>query len=210
MTLIRASQRLKGYAPQENVSWGQTSELHGSNAYLNSLVDSGKFTREEVDKAWNEAKETASKNAKDNPNIVPSYAYTTAIFQSILGIKKEAAVQIKAFARLMAYSMRASYRGSSIDDLAAYLRKLEPGFKIKLSADGNFVDTTQSESTASSLANKLVRDGWSGQLKTVPTTSGGKTQVIYYMPKNYRGPDVPCVVVQKPKNGKCRVVLRIM
>lgn len=98
---IEAASRLKGYAPQPNTSFGQPSMLHGSgNAYLNSLVDSGKFTREAVDKAWAEAKETANKNAKDNPNIVPSYAYTTAIFQSILGIKKEAAVEIKAFARL--------------------------------------------------------------------------------------------------------------
>ena len=104
---VEAASRLKGYAPQPNVSWGQTSELHGaSNAYLDSLVDSGKFTREEVDNAWAKAKETATKNAKENPNIVPSYAYTTAIFQSILGIKKEAAVQIRAFARLAAVGPR--------------------------------------------------------------------------------------------------------
>lgn len=99
--VVEAAQRLKGYAPQPNVNWGQTSELHGSeNAYLDSLVSGGKFTREEVDKAWAEAKETANKNAKDNPNIVPSYAYTTAIFQSILGIRKKASVEIRAFARL--------------------------------------------------------------------------------------------------------------
>lgn len=104
---VKAGQRLKGYAPQPDVNWGQTSELHGSdNAYLDSLVSSGKFTQDEVDKAWAEAKETANKNAKENPNIVPSYAYTTAIFQSILGIKKNAAVEIKAFARLAAVRPR--------------------------------------------------------------------------------------------------------
>lgn len=98
---IKASQRLKGYAPQPNTNFGQSSELHGAdNAYLDKLVDSGKFTREEVDKAWAEAKETANKNAEENSNIVPSYAYTTAIFQSILGIKEKASVQIRAFARL--------------------------------------------------------------------------------------------------------------
>ena len=98
---VKAQQRLKAYAPQPNVSWGQTSELHGAdNAYLDKLVSDGKFTREEVDNAWAEAKKTADKNAKDNPNIVPSYAYTTAIFQSLLGIKKQASVEIRAFARL--------------------------------------------------------------------------------------------------------------
>lgn len=106
-TSVKAAHRLKGYSPQPNVIWGQTSELHGSdNAYLDSLVSSGQFTREEVDKAWEEAKETANKNAKDNPNIVPSYAYTTAIFQSLLGIRKEASVEIKAFARLAAVRPR--------------------------------------------------------------------------------------------------------
>jgi hypothetical protein len=103
---VGASARLRqvrAYAPQPNTSFGQPSELHGGdNAYLDSLVNSGKFTREEVDDAWAKAKETANKNAKENPNIVPSYAYTTAIFQSILGIKQKAAVQIRAFARLMA------------------------------------------------------------------------------------------------------------
>jgi hypothetical protein len=99
--VVEAAQRLKGYASQPNTNFGQTSELHGSeSAYLDSLVESGQFTREEVDKAWQQAKETADKNAKANPNIVPSYAYTTAIFQSILGIRKNAAVEIKAFARL--------------------------------------------------------------------------------------------------------------
>lgn len=106
-TIVDAARRLKGYAPQPDVSWGQTSELHGSdNAYLDSLVSSGRFTREEVDNAWAKAKETANKNAKANPNIVPSYAYTTAIFQSILGIKEKASVEIRAFARLAAVRPR--------------------------------------------------------------------------------------------------------
>lgn len=84
-----------------------TKQVIGSdNPYLKSLVDSGKFTQDEVDAAWAKAKRTATANAKANPNIVPSYAYTTAIFQSILGIKKrtEACVKVKvnAATRLVA------------------------------------------------------------------------------------------------------------
>lgn len=72
----------------------------GENAYLESLVDSGKFSRAEVDQAWEKAKKIANDEAAKNPKIVPSYAYTTAIFQNLLGIKKTASFRLNAAARL--------------------------------------------------------------------------------------------------------------
>lgn len=109
-TPVGAAQRLKANSLQGPITPVQTGINMGQmttadNNYLDSLVDSGQFTREEVDQAWEAAKKTASANAKKNPNIVPSYAYTTSIFQSKLGIKPnkaEAAMQINAAARLKA------------------------------------------------------------------------------------------------------------
>jgi hypothetical protein len=69
------------------------------NAYLDSLVESGQFTREEVDKAWAEAKKVANENKAKDPDIVITYAYTTSIFQDLLGIKQKA-FKINAAARL--------------------------------------------------------------------------------------------------------------
>jgi hypothetical protein len=99
-----AAARLAAYAPQPNTQQGQPSkgwQIVADNNYLDSLVESGKFTREEVDNAWSQAKKQATKQADANPNIVPSYAYTTAIFQDILGIKQKA-MKIGAAARLRA------------------------------------------------------------------------------------------------------------
>lgn len=88
----------QGFTPKQVIG--------GDNAYLKSLVDSGKFTQQEVDDGWEKAKKVATKNADANPNIVPSYAYTTAIFQDLMGIKKadktEARVKVNAAARLAA------------------------------------------------------------------------------------------------------------
>lgn len=78
--------------------------IGSENAYLESLVESGQFTQEQVDKAWAKAKKIAGDNAEANPNIVPSYAYTTSIFQNLLGIKKvaHAMMKVRAHQRLMA------------------------------------------------------------------------------------------------------------
>jgi hypothetical protein len=92
---INASQRLRAFAPQgtnqvspqAGIKQGPILTTSGDNAYLDKLVETGQFTREQVDDAWEKAKQTANKNAKENPDIVQSYAYTTAIFQDILGIK---------------------------------------------------------------------------------------------------------------------------
>lgn len=82
----------------------KTTQVIAENAYLESLVDSGHYTQVQVDAAWAKAKQIASDNADDNPDIVPSYAYTTAIFQSLLGIKKaeHASFKLNASARLAA------------------------------------------------------------------------------------------------------------
>jgi hypothetical protein len=76
-------------------------EVLAGNAYHESLVDSGQFTQEQVDTAWEKARKIANDNAEENPNIVPSYAYTTSIFQSLLGIKQKATT-IRAAQRLTA------------------------------------------------------------------------------------------------------------
>lgn len=70
------------------------------NDYHQSLADSGQFTEEQIAQAWEKAKQVANDNAEQNPDIVPSYAYTTAIFQNLLGIKHTAKVQ--AAQRLLA------------------------------------------------------------------------------------------------------------
>lgn len=113
--LVGAAARINAYAPQPGSSMGQVSKgwptVAQDNNYLDSLVESGQFTREEVDNAWAAAKKKANEAADENPNIVPSYAYTTAIFQDILGIKNRdpssppattAALKIKASIRLSA------------------------------------------------------------------------------------------------------------
>jgi len=132
---INASHRLKAYAPQGPITPRQTSELMaGDNAYLDKLVDSGKFTREEVDTAWAQAKKIANKNAKENPNIVESYAYTTAIFQDLLGIRSTASVQVNA-----TYRIKAAGAGGRADlDMAVKyfyditgLKARDPGKPIK-------------------------------------------------------------------------------
>lgn len=108
---LGAGQLLKAYSPQGPITPVQTGINMGQmttadNNYLDSLVESGQFTRAEVDRAWAAAKKKADANAKANPKIVPSYAYTTAIFQSELGIKAEASVKIKAAQRLVASKVR--------------------------------------------------------------------------------------------------------
>ena len=82
---------------------GNGFELNAKdNAYLDSLVDSGKFTREEVDNAWKRAGEIANENKAKDPDIVVTYAYITSIFQSELGIKSGAGFEVGAAARLRA------------------------------------------------------------------------------------------------------------
>jgi hypothetical protein len=111
-TPVGAIRRLRANSLQGPITPVQTGINMGQmttadNNYLDSLVDSGQFTREEVNDAWEDAKKTADANAKKNPNIVPSYAYTTSIFQSKLGIKPnkaEATVQINAATRLRSLS----------------------------------------------------------------------------------------------------------
>lgn len=77
------------------------------NNYLKSLVDSGQFTQQEVDDAWAKAKKQANANKAKDPGIVMTYAYTTSLFNKILGVGKQpqqASVQINAAARLKAMS----------------------------------------------------------------------------------------------------------
>lgn len=68
-----------------------TEQILG-NDYHQSLADSGQFTEEQVAEAWEKAKRIANDNVEQNPDIVPSYAYTTSIMQNLLGIKKTASV----------------------------------------------------------------------------------------------------------------------
>ncbi len=82
--------------------------VKASNPYMDELVNSGKFTRQEVDQAWDKAKKIANKNAKENPAIVQSYAYTTGIFKKLLGASistktSSKPFQLKAYTRLKAY-----------------------------------------------------------------------------------------------------------
>lgn len=87
------------------------------NNYLDSLVDSGQFTREEVDKAWAQAKQQANANKKKNPGIVMTYAYTTSLFNAILGVGKQperASVQLNAATRLKAMRVEAALDGTDI------------------------------------------------------------------------------------------------
>lgn len=68
------------------------------NAYLKELADAGKHgSMEELEKKWDEAKKVANKEGKQ------SYAYVTAVFQRMLGIKSESSVlKIQAATRLKA------------------------------------------------------------------------------------------------------------
>ena len=60
-----------------------------STSYIDKLAQGGKYgTKAELEEKWEEAKKLANENAKANPNIVESYAYTTAIFQDLIGVKK--------------------------------------------------------------------------------------------------------------------------
>lgn len=133
-------ERVVAYSPQgPNIQHstpgapGNGFEMNANdNAYLDSLVDSGQFTREEVDKAWAEAKKIADDNAKENPNIVPSYAYTTSIFQSQLGIKAEAGFEVGAAARLKVMAAQQEVDFDLVGNEAkakAMLKAL--GFRIK-------------------------------------------------------------------------------
>lgn len=64
-------------------------EALASTSYIDKLASEGKYgSKEELEAKWEEAKKIANKNAKENPKIVESYAYTTAIFQDLIGVKK--------------------------------------------------------------------------------------------------------------------------
>lgn len=110
-----ASKRLLAYQTQPGAQMGIPSKgwptVAADNNYLDSLVETGQFTRKQVDEAWAAAKKKATEAADENPNIVPSYAYTTSIFQDLLGIKdrnpdeppmETAALKIMAAHRLLA------------------------------------------------------------------------------------------------------------
>lgn len=122
------SKVIKAFSPQgQNLQHsvpgadGNGFELNADTAYMDSLVDSGKFTRDEVDQAWEKAGKIANANkAKDN-DIVVSYAYITTIFQGLLGIKNTenagtgtfgpalpvgASFKLKAAARLKAMDVK--------------------------------------------------------------------------------------------------------
>jgi len=74
----------------------QALEVGASDtAYIDSLVAKG-YDRKELDEAWAKAKKIADKAAKDNPNIQQSYAYTTGIFQNLIGIKASALTAVAA------------------------------------------------------------------------------------------------------------------
>jgi hypothetical protein len=89
-------------ASTSGLEFNPTQIIGGENAYHQSLIETGQFTEEQVHEAWEKAKRIASDNAEENPNIVPSYAYTTSIFQSLLGIKEQA--MVRAASRLIAAS----------------------------------------------------------------------------------------------------------
>jgi hypothetical protein len=61
------------------------SMVEADTAYIDSLVEKG-HDRQELEAQWEKAKKLANEAAKDNPNIQPSYAYTTGIFQHLIGI----------------------------------------------------------------------------------------------------------------------------
>lgn len=105
--------KTKANAPQGPITPVQTgigmasmTTAADSNNYMDSLVDEGKFTRDEVDAAWAKAKKMANENKKKDPGIRMTYAYTTSLFNSILGVGKQpnrsnaSVMKVNAAARL--------------------------------------------------------------------------------------------------------------
>lgn len=103
----------KANAPQGPITPVQTGinmaqMTTAANNYLDSLVEEGKFTREEVDAAWEKAKKMANDNKKKDPGVRVTYAYITSLFNSILGVGKQpnrtnaSVLKVNAAARLTA------------------------------------------------------------------------------------------------------------